>query len=125
MPSPCLVLTTTLVASVDGEGVTSLAVAAGGSIVVPLVEFRRAPGRHDRGEYSGDHCHDRQRDQLASGDLQAIPSSASAFDTSAAKNLPSGSPAAASINAVITLSWRTMRRTWRRVSPRSCSSAPR
>ena len=51
------------------------------------------------------------------GTRKPIPSSDSAFETSRARNIPSGSPTAAPISAVITLSWRTMRRTWRRVMP--------
>ena len=35
----------------------------------------------------------------------------------AATNRPSGSPSPAPIRAVMMLSWRTMRRTWRRVMP--------
>ena len=37
--------------------------------------------------------------------------------TSAARKIPSGSPRAAPISAVITLSWRIIRRAWRRVIP--------
>ena len=35
----------------------------------------------------------------------------------AARKMPSGRPRPAPISAVITLSWRIMRRTWRRVMP--------
>ena len=41
----------------------------------------------------------------------------SAWVTSAARKIPSGSPSAAPISAVITLSWRIIRRAWRRVMP--------
>ena len=41
----------------------------------------------------------------------------SAWVTSAARKMPSGSPSAAPISAVMTLSWRIIRRAWRRVIP--------
>ena len=48
----------------------------------------------------------------------------SACVTSSARKIPSGNPSAAPIRAVITLSCRTMRRTWRLVMPtaRPCSA---
>ena len=41
----------------------------------------------------------------------------SAWVTSSARKMPSGSPSAAPISAVMTLSWRIIRRAWRRVIP--------
>ena len=41
----------------------------------------------------------------------------SACVTSSARKMPSGSPSAAPISAVMTLSWRIIRRAWRRVIP--------
>ena len=56
-----------------------------------------------------------------SGTAYSISNCDSAFVTSAARNIPSGSPSAAPMRAVITLSCRIIRRTWSRVIPTALS----
>ena len=51
------------------------------------------------------------------GSEKPIPWSERTWVKTAARKTPSGSPSPAPIRAVITLSWRIIRRTWRRVIP--------
>src|SRR3954462_10829220 len=55
--------------------------------------------------------------RLATGIAKASPWSDSARVTMAARNRPTGRPRPAPMRAVMVLSWRTMRRTWRRLIP--------
>ena len=51
------------------------------------------------------------------GSEKPMPWSERTWVKTAARKTPSGRPSPAPISAVITLSWRIMRRTWRRVIP--------
>ncbi len=78
---------------------------------------RRAPRReHGRGHARQRRDHG-DRHEGAAGTANSSPYSLSAAVTAAARPRPTPMPGSAPMSAVITLSWRTMRRSWRRDMP--------
>ena len=93
----------------------------GASFVVQRVEHvePRGPARRDdrRGD-AGEHRDERERDQHRRPGSTSRRRTATAPGSRApTRKIPSGSPSAAPISAVITLSWRIIRRACRRVMP--------
>jgi hypothetical protein len=91
-------------------------VGQGGQRVQP----GRPPRGRDRGEDPRDDRDHHEGDQRAdepTGRANCSPCPLSAAVTRAARNRPTAIPRAAPSSAVTTLSWRIIRRTWRRVIP--------
>ena len=81
------------------------------------IQLRRPARGHDRRQDPDHHGDDREHDELDPRDREAHVVLESARLTRAARKIPSGSPIAAPMSAVMMLSWRIIRRTCRRVIP--------
>ena len=84
---------------------------------VQHVEPRGPAGRQDRRADAREHGDRREPRELGDGSDNGTSWSPSARVASAARSTPSPIPSAAPISAVMTLSWRIMRRACRRVMP--------